>query len=53
VAGRHVHTAGQRLDVEGLGMFAIDPVANAAKQREVTQVLSVGGSAGHLTDRAI
>ena len=35
VPGRHVHAAGQRLDVQRLGVLPVDPVANAAQPREV------------------
>jgi len=50
VPGRHVHAAGERLDVQRLDVLPVDPVANAAQQREVAQVLRCGGSAGRLRD---
>ena len=52
VPGRHVHAAGERLDVQRLRVLPVDPVADAAQPREVAQVLRRGGSAGHLRDRA-
>jgi hypothetical protein len=52
VPGRHVHAAGERLDVQRLRVLPVDPVANAAQPREVAQVLRRGGSAGHLRNRA-
>src|SRR5215218_9850897 len=39
VPGRHVHAAGERLDVQWLGVLPVDPVANAAQPREVAQVV--------------
>src|SRR5215212_1958950 len=48
VPGRHVHAAGERLDVKRLRVLPVDPVANAAQPREVAQVLRCGGSGGHL-----
>jgi hypothetical protein len=45
-----VCAAGERLDVQRLGVLPVDPVANAAQQREVAQVLRCGGSAGRLRD---
>jgi len=53
VPGRHVHAAGERLDVQRLRVLPVDPVADAAQPREVAQVLRRGGPAGHLRDRAI
>ena len=47
-----LRVAGERLDVERLGVLAVDPVADAAQPGEVAQVLLVAGSAGHLRDRA-
>src|SRR5215217_4832983 len=52
VPGRHVRAAGQRLDVQRLGVLPVDPVADAAQLREVAQVLRRRGSAGHLRDDA-
>lgn len=52
VAGGHVRVAGQRLDVQRLGVLAVDAIADAAQAREVAQVLIVAGSAGHPCDRA-
>jgi hypothetical protein len=46
-----VRVAGERLDVKRLRVLAVDPVADATKQREVTQVLRRGGSAGHMRNR--
>jgi hypothetical protein len=43
VPGRHVHAAGERLDVQRLRVLPVDPVANAAQPREVAQVLRCGG----------
>jgi hypothetical protein len=43
-----VRAAGERLDVQRLRVFPVDPVADAAQPREVAQVLRLGGSAGHL-----
>ena len=50
--GRHVRVAGERLDVQRLRVLPVDPVADAAQQREVAQVLLRGWSARHLRDRA-
>ena len=52
VPGRHVHAAGERLDVQRLRVLPVDPVADAAQPREVAQALLRGGSAGHPRDRA-
>src|SRR5215211_497923 len=52
VPGGHVRVAGERLDVQRLRVLPVDPVADAAQQREVAQVLHRGGSAGHLRNRA-
>src|SRR5215212_9651634 len=52
VTGRHVRAAGERLDVQRLRVLPVYPVANAAQEREVTQVLRCSGSAGHLRDHA-
>jgi hypothetical protein len=46
-----MYAAGERLDVQRLRVLPVDPVANAAQQREVAQVLLSGGSAGHMGDR--
>ena len=35
VPGRHVHAAGERLDVQRLGVLPVDPVANAAQLRHL------------------
>src|SRR5439155_25172190 len=51
VPGRHVRVAGERLDVQRVGVLPVDPVSNAAEQREVAQVLRRDGSAGHARDR--
>jgi hypothetical protein len=45
-------TAGERLDVQRLGVLSVDPVADAAQPREIAQVLDRGGTAGHLRDGA-
>jgi len=42
-----VHAASQRLDVEGLRVIPVDPVANAPQQRQVAQTLRLGWSRGH------
>jgi hypothetical protein len=47
-----VRAAGERLDVQRLGVLPVDPVADAAQQREVAQVLRRRWSAGHLQNRA-
>jgi hypothetical protein len=47
-----VGAAGERLDVQGLRVLPVDPIANAAELREVAKVLVGGGSAGHLRDLA-
>src|SRR5215208_3671690 len=39
------------LDVQRLGVLPVDPVANAARPREVAQVLRCGGAARHMRDR--
>ena len=39
VPGRHVRAAGQRLDVQRLGVLPVDPVADPAQPREVAQAL--------------
>src|SRR5689334_23787877 len=49
VTSRHVHAAGKRLDVQRLRVLPVDPVADATQQREVAQVLRLGGTAGHLS----
>src|SRR5271155_4812113 len=51
VPGRHVRTAGERLDVQRLRVLPVDPVADAAQPCEVAQMLVRGGSAGHTQDR--
>jgi len=38
VPGRHVHAAGERLDVQRLRALPVDPVADAAQPREVALV---------------
>ena len=48
VACRHVHAAGERLDVQRLGVLAVHPVAHASQQLEVPQALILRGCAGHL-----
>src|SRR5262249_35618928 len=50
VAGRHVLAAGERLDVQGLGVLPVDAVADAAQPGELAQVLRPGGLAGHGTE---
>ena len=52
MSGRHVRAARERLDVEWLGVLAIDPVAHAAQLGEVAQLLCGGRSARHLPHRA-
>jgi hypothetical protein len=42
VPRRHVHAPRERLDVERLGVLAVDAVAHAAQPREVAQVLRLG-----------
>jgi len=42
-----VRVAGQRLDVERLGLLAIDAVADAAQSREVAKILRRRRSGGH------
>src|SRR4051794_270527 len=51
VPGRHVRAARERLDVERLGVLAVDPVADAAQPRQVGRALLRHGSARHLRDR--
>jgi hypothetical protein len=48
VPGRHVRAAGERLDVQRTGVLAVDPVADAAQEREVAQPLRRGGPGWHL-----
>ena len=50
--GRHARVAGERLNLQRLGVLPVDPVAHAAQPREIAQVLLRGGSTGHLRDRA-
>ena len=50
---RHVHPAGQRLDVERLRELPVHAVADAAQQLEVTQALRVGRCAGQLSAAAL
>ena len=38
-----MHAAGERLDVEGLCVVPVDPVADATQEREVAEVLRRGG----------
>ena len=53
VPGGHVHAAGERLDVQRLCVLPVDPVADAAQEREVAQVRGGGGGAdAHIRDRA-
>ena len=47
---RHVHAAGERLDVQRLRVVPVHPVAHAAQQLEVAQMRSLVGPAGHLSD---
>jgi hypothetical protein len=47
-----VHAARQRLDVERLGILAVDAVTDAAQQREIAQTLRGVGTFGHVRDRA-
>jgi hypothetical protein len=42
-----VHTSGQRLDIERLGVFAVHSIADAPQPSEVAQALRIGGSTGH------
>src|SRR5215203_1292305 len=52
VPGRHVRAAGERLDVQRLGVLPVDPVADAAQPREVAQVLNyVRQPGGHTQPR--
>src|SRR5215217_38731 len=39
VPGRHMHAERERLDVEGLRVLTVDPVANTAQQREIAKML--------------
>src|SRR5207244_1478121 len=48
VPGRHMRAAGERVDVQRFRVLPVDPVADAAEQREIAQVVIGGGSAGHL-----
>jgi len=48
-----VRPAGERLDVQRLSVFAVDPVADAAQNLEVAQVLRGGGPAGHERDSTV
>jgi hypothetical protein len=52
VPSRHVRAAGERLDVQRLRVLPVDPIADAAQPREITQVLRRGRSARHRPDRA-
>jgi catechol 2,3-dioxygenase-like lactoylglutathione lyase family enzyme len=52
VPGGHVDATGEGLDVEGLCVLAVHPVADAAQQLEVAEALRIGGTAGHLRDGA-
>jgi hypothetical protein len=52
VPGRQVRAAGERLDVQRLRVLPVDPVADAAQPRTVTQVLRRRWAAGHLRGRA-
>jgi hypothetical protein len=53
VPGRHVRAAGERLDVQRLGVVAVDPVADLTQEREIAEVLCRGGSARHSWNRAM
>ena len=53
VPGRHVHAAGQRLDVQRLRVLPVDPVADAPQQRQVAQCCCARGGAGHVRNRAM
>ncbi len=46
--GRHVHAPSEGLDVERLRVLAIDPVAHATQEGEITQTLIGDGSTGHV-----
>jgi hypothetical protein len=48
-----VRAAGERLDIQRLGVLPVNPVPDATQPREVEQMLLVGGSAGHVFDLAI
>src|ERR1700710_1632703 len=39
VSRRHVRVAGERLDVQRLGVLAVHPIADAAESREVAEAL--------------
>jgi hypothetical protein len=45
-----VRVARKRFDVQRLRVLAIDPIANAAQLRKITQLLGLGGSIGHKRD---
>jgi hypothetical protein len=47
VAGRHVHAASERLDVQRLCVLPVDAVADATQARQIMEVLRRGGSARH------
>jgi hypothetical protein len=40
-------TPGERLDVQGLRVLPVDPVANSAQPHKFAQALLLGGSSGH------
>jgi hypothetical protein len=48
-----VRAACEGFDVQRLGVLAIDPIPDAAQQREVAQVLRCGRSPGHRSNRAM
>ena len=47
-----MRATGQGLDIERLGVVAVDPIADAAEPREILEVLVRGRAARHLPDRA-
>ena len=49
MTGRHVHATGQRLDVQWLGVLAVDPVPDPTQQGEVAETLFLGTVQGAST----
>ncbi|GGD79013.1 hypothetical protein GCM10007269_22340 [Microbacterium murale] len=49
MAGRHVHTAREGLDVEGLRIFAIDAIADMTHDDQLAEVFVIDGLCQHIS----
>lgn len=52
VPRRHVSSASQRLDIQRLGVIAVDPIPSTAEPRQIAQMLGSGRIGLHNADRA-